>query len=129
MGKEIQLAQLEKDTEHPEFWSDSTNAQRVMKTVASLRNDVESWSSIKQHLHDLTELARMDDESLRGELDRILEHSKFWDRKVNSLQVTDAKEHSLELRVLVSAETDSAESPLREAAPVIRSRREAFFSR
>ena len=28
MGKEIQLAQLEKDTEHPEFWSDSTSAQR-----------------------------------------------------------------------------------------------------
>ncbi len=72
MGKEIQLAQLEKDTEHPEFWSDSTNAQRVMKTVASLRNDVESWSSIKQHLHDLTELARMDDESLRGELEAEL---------------------------------------------------------
>ena len=72
MGKEIQLAQLEKDTEHPEFWSDSTNAQRVMKTVASLRTDVESWNSIKQHLHDLTELARMDDESLRGELEAEL---------------------------------------------------------
>ena len=66
------MAQLEKDTEHPEFWSDSTNAQRVMKTVASLRNDVESWNSIKQHLHDLTELASMDDESLRGELEAEL---------------------------------------------------------
>ena len=72
MGKEIQLAQLEKDTEHPEFWSDSTIAQRVMKTVASLRNDVESWNSIKQHLHDLTELARMGDESLRNELEAEL---------------------------------------------------------
>ena len=39
-----------------------------MKTVASLRGDVESWNSLKQHLHDLTELARLDDESLRGEL-------------------------------------------------------------
>ena len=72
MGKEIQLAQLEKDTEHPEFWGDSINAQRVMKTVASLRNDVESWNSIKQHLHDLTELARMGDESLRSELEAEL---------------------------------------------------------
>jgi peptide chain release factor 2 len=43
-----------------------------MKTVASLRNDVESWSSIKQHLHDLTELARMGDESLRSELEAEL---------------------------------------------------------
>ena len=69
MGREIQLSQLEKDTEHPEFWSDSTNAQRVMKTVASLRNDVESWNSLKQHLHDLTELAQLDDESMRDELE------------------------------------------------------------
>ncbi|NOT05854.1 MAG: peptide chain release factor 2 [Anaerolineales bacterium] len=69
VGREIQLSQLEKDTEHPEFWSDSTNAQRVMKTVASLRNDVESWNSLKQHLHDLTELAQLDDESMRDELE------------------------------------------------------------
>ncbi len=69
MGKEIQLAQLEKDTEHPEFWNDSTNAQRVMKTVAGLRNEVESWNSIKQHLYDLTELVQLDDESMRVELD------------------------------------------------------------
>ena len=69
MGKEIQLSQLEKDTEHPEFWNDSTNAQRVMKTLSSLRNEVESWNSLKQHLHDFTELARLDDESLRVELE------------------------------------------------------------
>jgi peptide chain release factor 2 len=69
LGKEIQLAQLEKDAEHPDFWNNSTNAQRVMKTVASLRNEVESWNSIKQHLHDLTELAQLDDESMRGDLE------------------------------------------------------------
>ena len=69
LGKEIQLAQLEKDAEHPDFWNNSTNAQRVMKTVASLRNEVESWNSIKQHLHDLTELSQLDDESMRGELE------------------------------------------------------------
>ncbi len=73
MGKEIQLAQLEKDTEHPEFWSDSTHAQKVMKTVASLRGEVESWNSLKQHLYDLTELAQIDDESMRAELDGELE--------------------------------------------------------
>jgi small-conductance mechanosensitive channel len=40
---------------------------------------------------------------LREELDRILEASKAWDRKVKVLQVTAAKEHTLELRVLASA--------------------------
>jgi peptide chain release factor 2 len=69
VGKEIQLSQLEKDIEQPEFWNNSTSAQRVMKNVSSLRDEVQSWNSLKQHLHDLTELARLDDESLRGELE------------------------------------------------------------
>jgi peptide chain release factor 2 len=69
VGKEIQLSQLEKDIEHPEFWNNSTGAQRVMKAVSSLRDEVESWNLLKQRLHDLTELAQLDDESLRGELE------------------------------------------------------------
>jgi small-conductance mechanosensitive channel len=40
---------------------------------------------------------------LREELDRILEGSPYWDRKVKVLQVTDAKEHTVELRALASA--------------------------
>jgi small-conductance mechanosensitive channel len=40
---------------------------------------------------------------LRGELTRILRASRFWDGKVNVLQVTDAKEHTLEVRALASA--------------------------
>ena len=43
-----------------------------MKTVSSLRDDVESWNSLKQHLHDLTELARLDDESLQSEIETEL---------------------------------------------------------
>jgi peptide chain release factor 2 len=69
VGKELQLSQLEKDIEDPEFWNNSTSAQRVMKNVSSLRDEVQSWNSLKQHLHDLTELAQLDDESLRGELE------------------------------------------------------------
>ncbi len=69
MGREIQLAQLEKDSEQPDFWNDSSNAQRVMKSISSLRNEVDSWNSLKQHLHDLTELVQLDDDSMRGELE------------------------------------------------------------
>lgn len=68
-GKEIQLSQLEIDTGQPDFWNDSNAAQRVMKTASGLREDVESWRKFSGHLHDLTELARLDDESLRGELE------------------------------------------------------------
>ena len=69
MGKEVQLSGLEKEIERPEFWNDSTSAQQVMKAVSALRDEVESWRSVKQRLHDLTELAQLDDESLRGELE------------------------------------------------------------
>ena len=40
---------------------------------------------------------------LREELTRILEQSTYWDRRVNVLQVTDSKEHTVELRALASA--------------------------
>jgi len=50
---------------------------------------------------------------LRAELDRILEGSKLWDRKVKVLQVTDAKEHTIELRILVSAADSSIAWDLR----------------
>jgi small-conductance mechanosensitive channel len=42
-------------------------------------------------------------EPLRAEFTRILEHSRFWDGKVNVLQVTNAKEQTLEIRALASA--------------------------
>lgn len=40
---------------------------------------------------------------LRAELQRILNNSTLWDRKVSVLQVTDSKQHTVEIRVLVSA--------------------------
>lgn len=42
-------------------------------------------------------------DALRTELTRILTSSRHWDGKVNVLQVTDAKEHTLEVRALASA--------------------------
>lgn len=40
---------------------------------------------------------------MRAELTRLLESSPLWDKRVNVLQVTDVKEHTLELRALMSA--------------------------
>ena len=42
-------------------------------------------------------------EPLRAELTRLLDASPRWDRKVNVLQVTAAKEHTVEVRALASA--------------------------
>ncbi|HEX7085811.1 MAG TPA: mechanosensitive ion channel domain-containing protein [Vicinamibacterales bacterium] len=52
-------------------------------------------------------------DALRAELTRILEASPNWDGKVNVLQVTDAKPHTLEVRALASARDASAAWDLR----------------
>lgn len=68
-NKEAQLAQLEKETEAPDFWNNNSNAQRVMKTISNVREEVETWKKIKNQIYDLTELAKLDDESLRADLE------------------------------------------------------------
>ena len=52
-------------------------------------------------------------DAVREELTRILEASPHWDRKVNVLQVTDAKERTLELRALASSSDASKSWDLR----------------
>jgi small-conductance mechanosensitive channel len=42
-------------------------------------------------------------EALRKELTRLLEASSYWDGNVNVVQVTDAKERTVEIRALMSA--------------------------
>lgn len=44
-------------------------------------------------------------DALRAELTRLLEGSDLWDGQVNVLQVTNAKESNIEIRILVSAKT------------------------
>jgi small-conductance mechanosensitive channel len=50
---------------------------------------------------------------VREELNRILERSELWDGKVGVLQVTDAKQHTVELRALMSAPDSSRAWELR----------------
>ncbi|WP_179008799.1 mechanosensitive ion channel family protein [Winogradskyella forsetii] len=52
-------------------------------------------------------------EAMREELDRILEHTDLWNKEVKVLQVTDAKEHSVEIRILVSAKNSPTAWDLR----------------
>jgi peptide chain release factor 2 len=68
-SKNNQLAELDKQISSPDFWNDPQTAQKISKTAASLRNEAESWQSFQRRIQDSLELARMDDESLRSELE------------------------------------------------------------
>ncbi|MCG9792970.1 mechanosensitive ion channel family protein [Flavobacterium algicola] len=52
-------------------------------------------------------------EELRIELTRLLLTTELWDKKVNVLQVTDSKETSVEIRILVSAKNSPTAWDLR----------------
>lgn len=51
--------------------------------------------------------------SIRNELKKIVEESPYWDKMVCNLQVSDAKENCIELRILVSANNPSNSWDLR----------------
>lgn len=67
--KETQLSQLEKEIEATDFWGNPSEAQKVMKQYNAVKTEVEFWRGFSRRLHDALELARLDDESLRTELE------------------------------------------------------------
>jgi len=68
-GKETELAELEKEIAAPDFWNNPTHAQQVSKRAANLRDEVDDWRGFERRLHDAAELAGLDDESLRADLE------------------------------------------------------------
>lgn len=68
-SRETELSGLEKQTAASDFWDDPTTAQRVSKTTANLRAEVDDWRAFERRLRDALELAGLDDESLRAELE------------------------------------------------------------
>lgn len=67
--KEAELTQLEQESEDPSLWNDPTRAQQVMKHLTNLKREVDSWQILTQRIHDALELAQLEDESLREELE------------------------------------------------------------
>lgn len=68
-AREAQLAELEKQINAPDFWNDPQTAQAVSKTAAQLRGQIEDWRTFAQRIHEARELAALDDESLRPDLE------------------------------------------------------------
>jgi peptide chain release factor 2 len=68
-AKESQLIELEKEISNPSFWDDPAHAQQVSKAAAGLREQVEDWHGFKRRITDAVELAGLEDESLRADLE------------------------------------------------------------
>ncbi|MEK7059488.1 MAG: peptide chain release factor 2 [Patescibacteria group bacterium] len=78
--KQLKISELTKQlndsksaSQQPDFWNDSTKAQEVMKQIAKLEARVQPWSKLEQSSHELNELLKLNDSSLKGELSQQLE--------------------------------------------------------
>jgi peptide chain release factor 2 len=63
------LINLQKKTGEPDLWQDSENAQRLMKEISSLKEEVSDWQSLRQSIMDTLELAQLQDENIYSELE------------------------------------------------------------
>jgi protein subunit release factor A len=67
--KIIELEQLEKRSEDTSLWDDHQEALKIMKKLADLRTEIESWHALQKRTQDTLELVELGDESLRPELE------------------------------------------------------------
>lgn len=51
------------------MWDDPDRAQKVMKRMSALQDEVDTWRQLHQRVSDALELAQMEDETLRDELE------------------------------------------------------------
>lgn len=83
----------------PTLWDNPPKAQLLMKSISSLRIEIEGWRGVEKRLADALELATLEDTSLKQELDieaKVLEHE------------VDQRE----LRTMLSGEYDAGDALL-----------------
>lgn len=72
-GRESEVAQLGRESESPTLWNDPEQAQKTMRRLSQVREEVEGWRNLQRRLGETLELAGLGDESLRPELSAELE--------------------------------------------------------
>ncbi|NRR91929.1 mechanosensitive ion channel [Winogradskyella undariae] len=88
----------------------------VLPSTYFLENPFQNWTRNSADIIGSVFLHtdyRVSFDDLRTELTKILESTSLWDKQVNVLQVTDSKENSVEIRILVSAKNSPTAWDLR----------------
>lgn len=62
------LAELKQQSEQPDFWSDNSRAQTVMKEISKLEGRISPWTALQKSLADTQELIALDDATLMPDL-------------------------------------------------------------
>ncbi len=70
--KEATLAKLEKESENPALWEDHDRAQKILKQIVDLREEIHGWQDFTERVNSALELVEIADESMRPELENEL---------------------------------------------------------
>lgn len=68
-AKQEKVNALEAQSQEATFWDDPRAAQSTMQQLSRLRGDIQHWTDIKKRIDDTLELASLEDESLRADLE------------------------------------------------------------
>lgn len=68
-AKKIRLNTLRRESEVQEFWNTPDSAQKTMKRIAQLENQINEWDEIASEIEGLKSLLELDDGSLTEEIE------------------------------------------------------------
>lgn len=71
-----QLEKSRAESQQSDFWSDSAQAQNVMKQIAKLEGRVKPWLELRKSVQDVAELAELGDASMRDELTHQIQQAE-----------------------------------------------------
>ena len=85
--KEAELNAYQEKSEDPTIWNNADEAQRLMKKIAELRDEVEPFRALQRRAKDALELAELDDDGLTAELEPEVEsiEAEIAKREVSAL--------------------------------------------
>ena len=69
------MVDLQKKAENPDLWQDPEAAQKLMKEMSTLKEEVVEWQNLRQSIADTLELAQLEDQALLPEIE--IETSKL----------------------------------------------------
>jgi peptide chain release factor 2 len=76
-ARESELQKLERAAEDPTLWEDPNRARKTMSRVAKLRQSIQGWRSLQQRVDDALELASLNDESMRSDIEQEIEAARI----------------------------------------------------
>ncbi|MBK5109090.1 MAG: peptide chain release factor 2, partial [Anaerolineales bacterium] len=68
-AKEDRLIELQKRAEDPALWQDPDSAQRLMREISTIKEEVEEWQSLRTNIADTLEFAQLGDDSMLSDLE------------------------------------------------------------